>query len=149
VNDAQRFRVRAGLCLQIARLMKDRAAAEQLNAKAADYLAQAIELESNSAGSPAHSLPPGERPSFVALAFLRMEWGLVPGEEVECALPGLAIRRAQAMSITEANAGAVAFVRQSPNLGAFGGTTVLKAFGDVPGDFDMPETASAIVNQPR
>ena len=45
VNDAQRFRAQAELCLRIARLMKDRAAADQLNAKAADYLAQAVELE--------------------------------------------------------------------------------------------------------
>jgi hypothetical protein len=117
--------------------MKDHAAAEQLNAKAADYLAQAIELEINSAGPSVQSIPPGERPSFVALAFVRMEGGLVPGEEVECPLPGLAIRRAQAMSISEANAGAVAFVRQSPNLGASAGATVLKAFGDVPEDFDI------------
>jgi hypothetical protein len=52
------------------------------------------------------------------------------------------------MSINEANAGAVAFVRQSRrNLGSFG-DAILKAFGDLPGDFDMPETASAIVNQP-
>ncbi len=137
MNDAQRFRARAGLCLQIARLMKNRAAAEQLNAKAADYLAQAIELEINSTETPVHSIPSDERPSFVALAFVRMEGGLVPGEEVECPLPGLAIRRAQAMSISEANAGAVAFVRQSPNLGASGGATVLKAFGDVPEDFDV------------
>jgi hypothetical protein len=41
------------------------------------------------------------------------------------------------MSISEANAGAVAFVRQSPNLGASGGTAFLKAFGDVPEDFDI------------
>jgi hypothetical protein len=54
--------------------------------------------------------------SFVALAFVRMEGGLVPGEEVECPLPGVAIRLAQAMSSNEANAGAVAFVRQSPHI---------------------------------
>jgi hypothetical protein len=49
VNDAQRFRAQAELCLRIARLMKDRAAADQLNGKAADYLAQAVELEANPA----------------------------------------------------------------------------------------------------
>jgi hypothetical protein len=60
----------------------------------------------------------------MALAFVCFEGDLVPGEEVECPLPGVAIRRAQAMSISEANAGAVAFVRQSPGLVAFGGATV-------------------------
>jgi hypothetical protein len=100
--------------------------------------AETSEVETNSTETPVRSIPSGERPSFVALAFIRMEGGLVPGEEVECPLPGLAIRRAQAMSIGEANAGAVAFVRQSPNLGASGGATVLKAFGDVPEDFVHP-----------
>jgi hypothetical protein len=49
--------------------------------------------------------------SFVALAFVRMQGGLVPSEEVECPLPGVAIRRAQAMSSNEANAGAIAATR--------------------------------------
>jgi hypothetical protein len=75
--------------------------------------------------------------SFVALAFVRMEGGLVPGEEIECPLPGVAIRRAQAMSSNAANAGAVAFVRQSPDLDASGDAVVLKAFGEVPEDFDI------------
>ena len=39
MNDAQRFHAQAELCLRIARLMTDRAAADQLNVKAADYLA--------------------------------------------------------------------------------------------------------------
>jgi hypothetical protein len=75
--------------------------------------------------------------SFVALAFVRMEGGLVPGGEVACPLPGVAIRRAQAMSSNEANVGAVAFVRKSPDLEAFGDAVVLKAFGEVPEDFDI------------
>jgi hypothetical protein len=33
VNDAQRLRARAERCLQITRLMRDRGAADQLNAK--------------------------------------------------------------------------------------------------------------------
>ena len=66
MNDAQRFRAQAELCLRIARLMKDRAAADQLNAKAADYLAQAVELETNPAGAGTAAV------SFVALAFVRM-----------------------------------------------------------------------------
>src|ERR1700728_3162751 len=60
------------------------------------------------------------------------------GEEVECPLPGIAIRRAQAMSTSDANAGAVAFVRQSPDLHTFGDATatVLKTLGEVTEDFD-------------
>jgi hypothetical protein len=136
VNDAQRFRAQAELCLRIARSMKDRTAADQLNAKAADYLAQAVELETNPAG--ASPMPVGRTAavSFVALAFVRIDGGLVPSEGVECPLPGVAIRRAEAMSSKEANVGAVAFVREGPDFGAFG-DVVLKSFGEVPEDFDV------------
>jgi hypothetical protein len=138
VNDAQRFRAQAELCLRIARLMKDRAAADQLNAKAADYLAQAVELETNPPGASQNPMPNRRTAavSFVALAFVRLEAGLVPSEEVECPLPGMAIRCAQAMSSNEANVGAVAFVRRGPDLDAFG-DVVLKSFGEVPEDFDI------------
>jgi hypothetical protein len=61
VNDAQRFRAQAELCLQIARLMTDRTAANQLHSKAADYLAQAVELEINPAGPPHNTMPLGGR----------------------------------------------------------------------------------------
>jgi hypothetical protein len=137
VNDAQRFRAQAELCLRIARLMKDRAAADQLNAKAADYLAQAVELETDTAGAPQHPIPISRRAavSFVALAFVRINANLVPSEEVECPLPGMAIRCAQAMSSNEANVGAVAFVRRGPDLAPFG-DEVLKSFGEVPEDFN-------------
>jgi hypothetical protein len=137
VNDAQRFRAQAELCLRIARLMKDRAAADQLNAKAADYLAQAVELETNPPGASQNPMPNGGTAavSFVALAFVRLEAGLVPSEEVECPLPGMAIRCAQAMSSNE-NVGAVAFVRRGPDLDAFG-DVVLKSFCEVPEDFDI------------
>jgi hypothetical protein len=57
VNDAQRLRSQAELCLQIARLMTDRTAANQLHTKAADYLAQAVELEINPAGPPRNTTP--------------------------------------------------------------------------------------------
>ena len=105
MNDAQRFRAQAELCLRIARLMKDRAAADQLNAKAADYLAQAVELEINPPGASRNPVPIGGTAavSFVALAFVRIDEGLIPSEEVECPLPGMAIRCAQAMSSNEAN----------------------------------------------
>jgi hypothetical protein len=137
VNDAQRFRAQAELCLRIARLMKDRAAADQLNAKAADYLARAVELETNPAGLPKNPMPiRGPAVSFVALAFVRINANLVPSEEVECPLPGMAIRCAKAMSSNEANVGAVAFVRRGPDLAPFG-DEVLKSFGEVPEDFNI------------
>jgi hypothetical protein len=66
----------------------------------------------------------------VALAFVRIDGGLVPGEEVECPLPGVAILRAQSMSSNEANVGAVAFVRHSSALAPFMDAAVLKTFGD-------------------
>jgi hypothetical protein len=63
---------------------------------------------------------------------------LAPGEAVECPHAAAAIRRAQAMSNKEANAGAVAFSRQgSPELGEFDDAVVLKTFGDVPDDFQF------------
>jgi hypothetical protein len=43
----------------------------------------------------------------------------------------------RAMSSDEANAGAVAFVRKRPRLAAFADAVVLKAFGQVPEDFDV------------
>jgi hypothetical protein len=95
VNDAQRLRARAERCLQITRLMRDRDAADQLNAKAAHCLAQAIELELKLAGHSVHS-----RPSDLhCVGIHAYREGPVPGEEVECA--EVAIRRAQAMSTSK------------------------------------------------
>ena len=55
---------------------------------------------------------------YVALPFVRIEGG--SAEPVECPHVAAAIRRAQAMSRDEANAGAIAFSRQgSPELGEF------------------------------
>jgi hypothetical protein len=119
--------------------VNDRVAAVQLNAKAADYLTQAIELETNQAGLPPNPVPirRSAAVSFVALAFVRIDGGLVPGEAVECPLPGVAIRRAQTMLNNKANAGAVAFVRKSSDLDAFEDVAVLKTFGEIPKDFDV------------
>ena len=88
--------------------------------------------------APQHPIPISRRAavSFVALAFVRINAGLVPSEEVECPLPGMAIRCAQAMSSHEANVGAVAFVRRGPDLAPFG-DEVLKSFGEVPEDFNI------------
>jgi hypothetical protein len=118
--------------------MKDRAAADQLKIKAADYLTQAVEVETYTLRAPQRPMPISRRAaiSFVALAFVRTNAGLVPSEEVECPLPGMAIRCAQAMSSNEANVGAIAFVRRGPDLDPFG-DEVLKSFGEVPEDFDI------------
>ena len=73
---------------------------------------------------------------YVALPFVRVEGGLAPGEAVECPHAAAAIRRAQAMSGHEPNAGAVAFSREgSPELGEFDEAEILKTFGEVPDDF--------------
>jgi hypothetical protein len=75
---------------------------------------------------------------YVALPFVRLEnGGLAPGQAVECPHAAAAIHRADAMSRSEMNAGAVAFSRSgSPELGEFDEAVVLKSFGDVPEDFD-------------
>ena len=79
---------------------------------------------------------------FVALPFTQIEGGLAPGQAVECPNGAAAIRRAQAMSDDEANAGAVAFSRSGdPNLGDFEDAVILKSFGQVPDDFAETQTA--------
>jgi hypothetical protein len=61
---------------------------------------------------------------------------LAPGEGMECPNGAAAIRCAQAMSLDEANAGAVAFSRSGdPNVGEFDDAVILKTFGKVPEDF--------------
>jgi hypothetical protein len=74
---------------------------------------------------------------YVALPFTPVEGGCVaPGQAVECPHAAAAIRRADAMSRDEANAGAVAFSRNgSPDLGEFEDAVILKTFGEVPDDF--------------
>jgi hypothetical protein len=50
---------------------------------------------------------------------------------------GAAIRRAEAMSLDDADAGALAFKRSGdPNIGNFADATILKSFGDVPKNLD-------------
>jgi hypothetical protein len=76
---------------------------------------------------------------YTALPFVRLEnGGLAPGEAVECPHSSAVIRRADAMSRNEANAGAVALAHiESPSLGEFEKAIILKTFGDVPDDFDF------------
>jgi hypothetical protein len=75
---------------------------------------------------------------YTALPFMRLENGnLVRGAAVECPHSSAVLRRADAMSRNDANAGAVALARiDSPDLGDFEDTMILKTFGDVPDDFD-------------
>ena len=75
---------------------------------------------------------------YTVLPFVRLENGcLAPGAAVECPHSSAVIRRADAMSRSEANAGAVALACiDSPDLGDIEDAVILKAFGDVPADFD-------------
>jgi hypothetical protein len=74
---------------------------------------------------------------YVALPFVRTEEGVTPGEAQEMPNERAAIRRAESMSRDPANAGALAFKRSGdPNLGNFGGATILQAFGEVPANLD-------------
>jgi hypothetical protein len=79
---------------------------------------------------------------YLALPFVRLEnGGLAPGEPVECPHSSAVIRRADAMSRNEANAGAVAFARiDSPDFGDLEDAMILKTFGNVPDDFDCART---------
>jgi hypothetical protein len=74
---------------------------------------------------------------YVAMPFTPADGGgLAPGQAVECFSQSSAIRRAEAMSHHEANAGAVAFSRRGdPNLGEFEDAVIIKSFGAVPEDF--------------
>jgi hypothetical protein len=74
---------------------------------------------------------------YVAMPFTPADGGgLSPGQAVECPSEGAAIRRAEAMSRQENNAGAVAFSRRGdPNIGDFEDAVILKAYGEVPDDF--------------
>ena len=74
---------------------------------------------------------------YTALPFVRLEnGGLVPGEAVECPHSSAVIRRADAMSHNERNAGAAALAHiDSPGLGYLKQPMILKTFGDVPEEF--------------
>jgi hypothetical protein len=79
---------------------------------------------------------------YTALPFVRLEnGGLIPGEAVECPHSSAVIRRADAMSRNEGNAGAVALAHiDSPGLGDSEDPLILKTFGDVPDGFDCART---------
>ncbi len=54
----------------------------------------------------------------VALPFVRVEGDLAPGEAVECTHGSASMRRADAMSRNDVNAGAVAFSRPEASISA-------------------------------
>jgi hypothetical protein len=73
---------------------------------------------------------------YVALPFLQDDTGSpVAGAAEECQSPSGAVRRAEALSRTAGNVGAVAFSRTGdPMAGEFSDAQLLKSFGDVPDD---------------
>jgi hypothetical protein len=73
---------------------------------------------------------------YVALPFLQDDGGSpAAGAAEECQSSSAAIRRAEVLSKTPGNVGAVAFSRSGdPMIGEFGDAQLLKKFGDVPDD---------------
>lgn len=68
---------------------------------------------------------------FVAVPFDMSNDGLVAGEPTSCPTPAAAIACAQGLWKVFGHAGAVAFIR---NAEPASGGTVLRRFGNVPGD---------------
>lgn len=74
---------------------------------------------------------------YVALPFVPGEEGIAAGQPQECPSERAAVRRAEAMSRTEPNVGALAFKRTGdPNMGQFHDATIIKSFGEVPANLD-------------
>ena len=74
---------------------------------------------------------------FVALPFIRTEEGIAPGEAQDCPHEAAACRKAEAMSHTAPNVGAVAFKRTgTPDIGNFGDAVILKSYGEIPTNLD-------------
>jgi hypothetical protein len=74
---------------------------------------------------------------FVALPFVQSEDGIVPGEAQDCPHEFAAVRKAEAMSRTEPNVGALAFKRTgTPETGNFADAVIIKSFGKVPTNLD-------------
>lgn len=72
---------------------------------------------------------------YVALPFHPSDDGIAAGETVECFNPNAAVAKAEALSRKPGIVGAVAFSRSGDSAtGEFGDATVIRKFGDVPGD---------------
>jgi hypothetical protein len=57
MQDAGFLRTQAEMCLEVARKLSDRKAAENLRAKAAEYFSRAVELETVSGKPPKEPIP--------------------------------------------------------------------------------------------
>lgn len=74
---------------------------------------------------------------YVALPFVETDDGIAPAQAQECQSEGAALRRAEALSRTAPNVGAIAFRRAGdPNLGQFEDATIIRRFGIVPERLD-------------
>ncbi len=73
---------------------------------------------------------------YVALPFLEDDTGApIAGAAEECQSPSGALRRAEIMSRSSGNIGAVAFSRTGdPMIGEFNDARLLQKFGNVPDD---------------
>ena len=74
------------------------------------------------------------RSYFVALAFIRDEGDIVPGDAVECPNAIDAALQAQVLSRAAGNIGAVAYSRTENDIGVFNEAVIIKKFGDEPID---------------
>jgi len=78
------------------------------------------------------------RSYFVALAFIRTDDGsIVPGPAVECSSAVQAALRADVVTQTAGNAGAVAFSQTEKAAGLFADAVILAKFGELPSDLGM------------
>ena len=74
---------------------------------------------------------------YVALPFVRSDYGVAPGQAMECQSEAQALVRAGGMSRNPTNAGAIAFKRSgNPELGEFADAIVIQKFGEVPERLD-------------
>ena len=72
---------------------------------------------------------------YVALPFVLANDGIAAGEAVQCFNPNSAVMKAEALSRTPGNVGALAFSRSGdPATGDFGDAQLIRKFGDVPDD---------------
>jgi hypothetical protein len=85
---------------------------------------------------------------YVTLPFVAADDGIAPGEAVECFNPNAAVMRAETLSRKPGIVGAVAFSRGGhPATGNFVDATVLRKFGDVPGDLSALWAAAVAVSR--
>jgi hypothetical protein len=75
------------------------------------------------------------RSYFVALAFIRTEGDIVPGDAVEC--PNAVDAALQAEVLSHEAGSIVAYSRTANDVGVFSEAVIIKKFGDVPTDLSM------------